>query len=47
MDLPVLVGYATSYGSTKEVAEAVAAALREGGVRVDVRLARDVRALAP
>jgi len=31
----VLVGYATRSGSTKEVAEAVAAALREDGLHVD------------
>jgi len=42
----VLVGYATRYGSTQEVAEAVAAALREGGLEVDIRLLREVRTLA-
>jgi len=42
----VLVGYATRYGSTQEVAEAVAATLREGGLEVDLQLARAVRTLA-
>lgn len=42
---PVLVVYATHYGSTREVAEAVAASLAEHLVEVDVRAARDVEAL--
>ena len=42
----VLVGYATRYGSTQEVAEAVAATLREGGLAVDIRPLREVRTLA-
>lgn len=41
----VLVAYATKYGSTREVADAVAATLREHGVDVDVRPARDVTGL--
>ncbi|MBN1660427.1 MAG: flavodoxin domain-containing protein [Anaerolineae bacterium] len=41
----VLVGYATRYGSTREVAEAVAAVLREGGLAVDVRPVREVKRL--
>jgi menaquinone-dependent protoporphyrinogen oxidase len=41
----VLVAYATSYGSTREVAEAVTAALRDRGLDADLRPARDVRAL--
>jgi menaquinone-dependent protoporphyrinogen IX oxidase len=32
---PVLVAYATRYGSMQEVAEAVAATLSEGGLEVD------------
>jgi menaquinone-dependent protoporphyrinogen oxidase len=42
----VLVGYATQYGSTQEVAEAVAAALRENGLEVDIQPLRNVRSLA-
>lgn len=42
----VLVGYATRYGSTREVAEVVAAALREHGLDVDVQPMREVRTLA-
>jgi menaquinone-dependent protoporphyrinogen oxidase len=42
----VLVAYATTYGSTKEVAEAVAAALREGGLEIDLEPMRRVRTLA-
>ena len=41
----VLVAFATKYGSTQEVAEAVAAALKERGIDVDVRPAREVKAL--
>jgi menaquinone-dependent protoporphyrinogen oxidase len=41
----ILVGYATRYGSTQEVAEAVAATLRERGLEVDVKPMRDVRTL--
>jgi menaquinone-dependent protoporphyrinogen oxidase len=41
-----LVGYATRYGSTQEVAETVAATLRECGLEVDVQPVREVRTLA-
>jgi menaquinone-dependent protoporphyrinogen oxidase len=41
----VLVAYATRYGSTQEVAAAVAEALREKGLEVDLQPAREVRAL--
>ena len=41
----VLVVYATRYGSTQEVAERVAETLRENGLQVDVKPARQVRAL--
>lgn len=43
--LAVLFAYATSYGSTRDVAETAAAELREGGTKVDVRSAREVRTL--
>lgn len=46
MSTLVLVGYASSYGSTQEVAEVVAAILREQGVEVDLRPIREVRTLA-
>jgi len=42
----VLVGYATRYGSTQEVAEAVAATLRECGLEADIQPMRKVRTLA-
>jgi menaquinone-dependent protoporphyrinogen oxidase len=45
MSNTVLVGYATRYGSTQEVAEAVAAAMRESGLAVEVKPVRDVRSL--
>ena len=45
MSSSILVGYATKYGSTQEVAEAVAAALREGGQAVDCQPAKNVRSL--
>jgi menaquinone-dependent protoporphyrinogen oxidase len=46
MSTSVLVGYATRYGSTQEVAEAVAETLREGGLTVDIQPLREVRTLA-
>ena len=46
MSPSVLVGYATRYGSTQEVAEAIAAVLREGGLEVDLQPLRTVRTLA-
>ncbi len=41
----VLLAYATRFGSTQEVAESVAAALREAGLKVDLRLMREVESL--
>jgi menaquinone-dependent protoporphyrinogen oxidase len=41
----ILVVYATRYGSTQEVAEKVAATLRESGLGADVEPARQVRTL--
>jgi len=45
MTASILVAYATRYGSTQEVAEAVAATLREQGLEVDIQPMRDVRTL--
>jgi menaquinone-dependent protoporphyrinogen oxidase len=45
MSESILVAYATKYGSTQEVAEAVAAALREGGQAADCQPAKNVRSL--
>ena len=45
MPTSILVAYATRYGSTQEVAEAVAETLRERGLAVDVQPARQVRTL--
>ena len=45
MSPAVLVGYATRYGSTQEVAEAVARTLREGGLAVELQPLREVRTL--
>jgi menaquinone-dependent protoporphyrinogen oxidase len=45
MEGKVLVAYASKYGSTKEVAEAVAATLRESGLAVDIQPMRRVRTL--
>jgi menaquinone-dependent protoporphyrinogen oxidase len=42
----ILVGYATRSGSTQEVAEAMAAALRDDGLRVDCQPLRSTRTLA-
>jgi menaquinone-dependent protoporphyrinogen oxidase len=45
MSVSVLVAYATRYGSTQEVAEAIAATLRERGLAVDIQPMRQVRTL--
>jgi menaquinone-dependent protoporphyrinogen oxidase len=45
MSSRVLVAYATRYGSTAEIAEAIAARLREAGLTVDVTNVEDVRDL--
>jgi menaquinone-dependent protoporphyrinogen oxidase len=45
MTTEVLVAYGTRYGSTKEVAETVAATLEEQGLEVEVKPAREVRSL--
>ena len=45
MSSSILVTYATRYGSTQEVAEAVAATLRECGLEVAIQPMRDVRTL--
>src|SRR5512139_2951470 len=41
----VLLAYATRFGSTQEVAESVAASLREAGLEVDLQLMRQVESL--
>ena len=41
----MLVAYGTRYGSTREVAETVAATLGEHGIEIDVKTAREVRSL--
>jgi len=46
MEGKVLVAYASTHGSTQEVAEDVARALQEHGAEVDLQLARNVRGLA-
>jgi len=45
MSASVLVAYATRYGSTQEVAEAIAATLRERGLQSDLQRLHDVRTL--
>ena len=45
MSASVLLAYATRYGSTQEVAEAVAATLRERGLEVDLQPMRQVRTI--
>jgi menaquinone-dependent protoporphyrinogen oxidase len=46
MSASILVAYATSYGSTQEVAEDITATLREQGLDVDIQPMRNVRTLA-
>jgi menaquinone-dependent protoporphyrinogen oxidase len=45
MSTLVLVGYATRYSSTHEVAESIAATLRESGLMVEIQPLREVRTL--
>jgi menaquinone-dependent protoporphyrinogen oxidase len=45
MSTSILVAYATRYGSTQEVAESIAATLREGGLEVDLQPMRNVKTL--
>jgi menaquinone-dependent protoporphyrinogen oxidase len=45
MAASILIAYATRYGSTQEVADAVGAILRERGFAMEVRRAREVRSL--
>jgi menaquinone-dependent protoporphyrinogen oxidase len=46
MGASVLVAYATRSGSTREFAEAIAAALREYNLAVDIQLMKSVASLA-
>jgi menaquinone-dependent protoporphyrinogen oxidase len=45
MKKKILVGYATRYGSTHEVAETIADTIRERGYVVDVCQVRDIKSL--
>ena len=45
MQIKVLVAYASKYGSTPEVAEAIAAPLRENNLEVDLKPMREVKTL--
>ncbi|MGI5992689.1 MAG: flavodoxin domain-containing protein [Methanosarcina sp.] len=45
MQTKVLVAYASKYGSTQEVAEAIAATLRENDLVVDLKPVREVKTL--
>jgi menaquinone-dependent protoporphyrinogen oxidase len=47
MTAPVLIAYATEHGSTREVATAIAARLREMGLEAEVRPAIEVTDLTP
>lgn len=45
MSKKILVGYATRYGSTKEVAETIGHTVSEAGFEVDVSQVRDIKSL--
>ena len=45
MSASILVTYASRYGSTQQVAETIAATLRESGLELDIQPMRQVRAL--
>jgi menaquinone-dependent protoporphyrinogen oxidase len=45
MSKPILLAYATRYGSTQEVAEAITAALREAGIEVEIQPMQEVKQL--
>jgi menaquinone-dependent protoporphyrinogen oxidase len=45
MPAKVLVAYATRYGSTQEVAEAISAALQDCGLVADMQVLREIRKL--
>jgi len=47
MATSILVAYATQFGSTAEIADAIGVAMRESGATVDVRCVRDVQDVAP
>jgi len=47
MSASVLVAYATRHGSTQEVAETIAATLRECGLQVDIQPMQEVQTLDP
>lgn len=46
MEIKILVAYASKYGSTQEVAEAIAATLREKGLSADLQPMQKVRSLS-
>ena len=47
MKIKVLLAYASTHGSTQEIATAIAATLTERGLVVDLRPVREVRTLGP
>lgn len=47
MTAPILVAHASEHGSTREVAAAIAARLRERGLDIELRAANEVKDLTP
>ena len=45
MKIKILIAYASTHGSTQEVAETIAATIREQGIAVDLQPARNVKTL--
>lgn len=46
MENKILIAYASTHGSTEEIAETIAATIRERGLAVDLQPVRNVRTLA-
>lgn len=46
MTTPILVAYASSYGSTQEVAQSIAKTMRDSGQEIELKTAKEVKSLS-